>query len=399
MKKRIAAALLIAALLTGLCACTPQEPAASSSEAPSSSEYYFPSSEPEPVPIPDYTSYIDRTANWIFARAGLCACDPVWAATAIEATGRKGTAEGQALLSVPLVSEVDTGRAASVAKLAVASIMMGSDPSTYVTGLDLRELLLRMQHPNGWFSAETVSKEPAPTPEPTPEETEPTTEPEPAQPSEETPPEEPTPTALPTVAPTAVPVDPSEAPENALEDTLWSMIALNMAGADFDRAAAAAYLAAVCHKDGSLAYDSVLGEIEPTALAILALQKNTDDNGKQVFNGCMEYLIGACGEQGFFVGGDGASGPNAGDQALGIAAVIAAKENIHVGRWLRGEKTVVDALLSLAGEDGGFAEPAPNSCTENAKALFALLCAQADSMIWSNYAMADIPVETPIDGE
>ena len=56
-------------------------------------------------------------------------------------------------------------------------------------------------------------------------------------------------------------------------------------------------------------------------------------------------------------------------------------------RWLSGAYLCFERLQNA---DGSFAEPVPGDASVTATAAFALLCAQADSLIWNNYALADV---------
>ena len=104
----------------------------------------------------------------------------------------------------------------------------------------------------------------------------------------------------------------------------------------------------------------------------------------------MQYLIASVNDEGYFVGSSTEAVPNARDQALATVAVIAAGENIYRGRWMFNGKSVADKLIDLQNADGSFAEPVPGDASVTATAAFALLCAQADSLIWNNYALADV---------
>ena len=165
---------------------------------------------------------------------------------------------------------------------------------------------------------------------------------------------------------------------------------MHMARESVDEAAVSAWLRTQAHSDGGYAFDSELSEISATALCLLAVGHFTCDDAKEIYNDCMQYLIASVNEEGYFIGSAAGAEPNALDQALATVAVIAAGENIYRGRWLFDGKTVADKLIDLQNADGSFTEPVQGDASVTATAAFALLCAQADSLIWNNYALADI---------
>ena len=373
MLKRLAAVLLALSMLAGLCACGEEPSPSSVTDNPYDS--VLPTQEPENRP--DYTANIDAAADWIFLNAASLYCDTAFGATLIETTGRRGTLEASELLPVMTADTVKLDTAENIAKTIIAAIMLGGDPTAYIEGVDLIAELRRAENPGGWFSLPEAEQPDEPGLEVTPD-------------AEITPGAEVTPDAE--ITPEAEPTPDAEedAPYTALEDTLWSLIALHMARENVDEAAVSAWLRAQAHSDGGYAFDSELSEISATALCLLAVGHFTCDDAKEIYNDCMQYLIASVNDEGYFVGSSAEAVPNAQDQALATVAVIAAGENIYRGRWLFGGKTVADKLIDLQNEDGSFTEPVPGDASVTAAAAFALLCAQADSLIWNNYALADV---------
>ena len=381
MLKRLAAVLLALSMLAGLCACGEEPSPSSVTDNPYDS--VLPTQEPENKP--DYTADIDAAANWIFANAASLYCDTAFGATLIETTGRRGTLEASELLPVMTADTVKLDTAENIAKTIIAAIMLGGDPASYIEGMDLIAELRRAENPGGWF---TLPETEQPAVEVTPE-AEITPEAEATPEAATTPEAEATPEVTPEAEVTPA-TEEDDAPYTALEDTLWSLIALHMARESVDEAAVSAWLRAQAHGDGGYAFDSELSEISATALCLLAVGHFTCDDAKEIYNDCMQYLIASVNDEGYFVGSSAEAVPNARDQALATVAIIAAGENIYRGRWLFNGKTVADKLIDLQNADGSFAEPVQGDASVTATAAFALLCAQADSLIWNNYALADV---------
>ena len=386
MLKRLAAVLLALSMLAGLCACGEEPSPSSVTDNPYDS--VLPT--PEPENKPDYTAYIDAAANWIFSNAASLYCDTAFGATLIETTGRRGTAEASELLPVMTADTVKLDTAENIAKTVIAAIMLGGDPTAYIEGVDLIAELRRAENPGGWFSLPEAELPAVPGFEVTPEadvtpDAAVTPEADVTPDAEATPEAETTPEASPTPV-----ADDDGVPYTALEDTLWSLIAMHMARESVNEAAVSAWLRAQAHSDGGYAFDSELSEISATALCLLAVGHFTCDDAKEIYNDCMQYLIASVNDEGYFVGSSTEAVPNVRDQALATVAVIAAGENIYRGRWMFNGKSVADKLIDLQNADGSFAEPVPGDASVTATAAFALLCAQADSLIWNNYALADV---------
>lgn len=354
MLKRISAGILALCCLVCFAGCSHLpwgDPDVSSSEppVPSSTDPYSRSSlAPSSVVIPDYSADITKTVDFVLDNTD-CRCDPAFAALTLEITQNVGTDVGYALLPRMIAGEMNVSTAKSIAQYAVAAVIYGADPAIYVEGLDMVAALQRMQSAYGWFSATPVDA--------------------PAEPE-------------------TVP----DAPENAEEDTFWSILALSLCNAEFDEESACAWLLSRQHRDGGFGNDSSLSYVAYTGMALTALSFCTCDDAKEVFNGAVSYLLSAYNEQGFFVSSDTSSVATARDQAMGIAGVIAAGENIYAPRWIRNGRNMVDGLLTFRAESGCF-DLTEGDVTDSNIALFALWCAQNGGLVFRNYQRPDIPVE------
>lgn len=238
-------------------------------------------------------------------------------------------------------------QASDYANAIISLIMMGQDPKTAISGLNLVSTLASKQAASGAFPCISDGGE-----------------------------------------------------QDSIDSTVFSMIALNMAGGAYKADAAATFLKGRLKTDNGLNDYGDTGNVDSTAAAVIATAKMTSENAKYVLNACMKFLISAYNKNGYFAGKGANDQENASSQAMAIMALIAAGENIYSDKWLTADgKNMMEVLLSNQDENGGFwynisykEKPsayftAPDDLTTS-EALFAVACAQADRMLWYSYSVS-----------
>lgn len=128
-----------------------------------------------------------------------------------------------------------------------------------------------------------------------------------------------------------------------LTQTVFSMIALDMADADYNRESAVKVLMDFQDKNGSFS------DIDSTAMVIMALVKYKDMAGvKECIDKALEYIHAQQTDSGGFIAW-GSENPYT--AAAVIQGLIAAGEDPLSAKWTKNDKTILDSLLSFKVED------------------------------------------------
>lgn len=166
-----------------------------------------------------------------------------------------------------------------------------------------------------------------------------------------------------------------------VNDYIWAVIALNMANAQFDRAAAARALLSLQLGDGGFAFAGASSDADMTGMALTALAAVRGEEGvAAAIERAVNFLRGAQDETGGFKDLDfpeysyfGEVNPNS--TASVLTGLIDAGEDIEDDGWKKSGRTIADALLAFKAEGGGFFAPfapdVPNKMA-TAQALVAL---------------------------
>ena len=158
-----------------------------------------------------------------------------------------------------------------------------------------------------------------------------------------------------------------------LHDTIWSMVALDRAGASYDTAAASAYLLAQQTSDGGWALGGDSADPDMTGFALIALGSHQDEDGvRNGINAALYCLQDLQLDSGGFSSGI----ENTESIASVIRGLVACDEDIIGEDWIKTDQTMIDALFAFQLEDYSFAHGEGGS--SNAMATRQALIAVAD---------------------
>ncbi|WP_051273535.1 DUF4430 domain-containing protein [Desulfotruncus alcoholivorax] len=140
----------------------------------------------------------------------------------------------------------------------------------------------------------------------------------------------------------------------AINQTIWSIIALDTAKADYDANKAVAYLLAGQRSDGGFSLTGATGDPDPdiTGFALIALASYQDINGVDAaINGAKDCLLNIQLASGGFKSG---TIENTESISAVIRGLVACGEDITADKWKKNDQTMIDALLAFKLEDGSF---------------------------------------------
>jgi len=137
----------------------------------------------------------------------------------------------------------------------------------------------------------------------------------------------------------------------SINNTIWSIIALDTTGGNYEVAEAVNYLATQQTDDGGFALSGDSADPDITGVALLALATHTDVEGAtEVIDQAKESLRSMQLDSGGFSSGV----ENTESIASVIRGLTAIGEDITSSGWTKNEKTMIDALFALQLEDYSF---------------------------------------------
>lgn|GEM_PF-4121812 len=158
-----------------------------------------------------------------------------------------------------------------------------------------------------------------------------------------------------------------------LNDTIWSIIALDTAGASYNVSDAVAYLIDKQTSDGGFVLSGNIADPDMTGFALMALAPHMDEEGVvAAVDQAQECMKNMQLDSGGF--SSGAENPES--IASVIRGLVACKEDITADDWMKNGNTMIDALYAFQLEDYSFAHIAGGS--SNAMATRQALIAVAD---------------------
>lgn len=169
----------------------------------------------------------------------------------------------------------------------------------------------------------------------------------------------------------------------AINNTIWAIIALDVAGGQYDQAGAIQYLLSSQKLDGGFALAGATGDPDVTGMALMALSGHKDKDGVQTsISRAVSYLKEAqLDTAGFASGG----ADNSNSLSTVISGLVAAGEDVLSGDWTRDGVTVLDSLLRFQLADGSMSyllEPKRPNAMATSQALIALGDLVAGKSLW-----------------
>ena len=165
-----------------------------------------------------------------------------------------------------------------------------------------------------------------------------------------------------------------------LNSHIWAIVALDAAGGSYNVDKALDYLMSRQKADGGFDFwgpeDGKIGAPDDTGMALIALSNhNEKDNVQAAISKSISFLKDIQLSSGGFSSW-GTENPNS--IATIISGLIAVKEDIFEGDWVKGDKTMLDALLTFQLDDKSFFFPSDGEAESNSFATKQALVALGD---------------------
>ncbi len=182
----------------------------------------------------------------------------------------------------------------------------------------------------------------------------------------------------------------------ALNNTVWSIIALDTAQASYDTSGAVEYLMNQQKNDGGFALFGETGDPDMTGLSLVALSQHTDKEGvSQAINMARQYIKDVqLDSSGFESWGQ----ENAESIASVIRGLVACGEDITSDEWKKNGNTMIDALFAFQLEDNSFSHTLGGNSNEIAtrQALIAL-ADLVNGNVFYNIQEGKSPTPAPVE--
>ena len=131
----------------------------------------------------------------------------------------------------------------------------------------------------------------------------------------------------------------------ALHNTIWAIIALDTAQAQYDVSGAVEYLVNQQKSDGGFALSGNMGDPDMTGLTLIALSQHTDQEGvSEAINLAKQYIKDVQLDSGGF---ESWGQENAESIASVIRGLVACGENVTDDKWKKNDNTMIDALVAF----------------------------------------------------
>ncbi|OQB15175.1 MAG: Endo-1,4-beta-xylanase A precursor [Firmicutes bacterium ADurb.Bin193] len=180
---------------------------------------------------------------------------------------------------------------------------------------------------------------------------------------------------------------------------VWAMIALDTVKEPYDVQKAIAFLISLKKPDGGYNDYAETSDPDMTAMALVALSKHKGKSGvNAAIKDAVDFLIGIQCESGGF---SSWGAENSNTIATVISGLVAVGENVFSSKWKKNGKTMVDALLTFALEDGSFkflAEDPEYNLYATVQALIALNDIVNKKSTWSSLEVKTVTSNVRIEG-
>lgn len=171
---------------------------------------------------------------------------------------------------------------------------------------------------------------------------------------------------------------------------IWAMIALDAAGADYDKAGAIDYLIKQQKNDGGYAWGEdntpeASGDPDMTGMALVALSNHRDVKG---VDGTIKKALDYLKETQLPTGGFASWGnDNANSVATVISGLVAVGEDVLSDAWIKDSNTMLDALARFMLDDGAFSyvlDPKKSNGMATSQAFIALNDLKNGKTVWNS---------------